>query len=236
MGEMLPRGEKFLASILAEAEGHFRRAVRGFQDRLGVAIETALGLHFSGATFQAEVEPPRFPDIRVDKTFDIPLDMVWFLVPMPVFRRLVYRRLRSQLPWEVEKNLTRLGGQWNEAAKTSIESMSRQAQEFMEREATTVIELATSSEDKRERIKAAMASCGQVSIAAQGPGWSARGGGRRRLGPAQASTMSEIYLVFVVARSCLGELDLYPLRLSVHREIALGVVGGMFSTSVDGVD
>jgi len=170
MEEVLPRGEEFLSPILAEAEGHIKRAVRGFQDRLGVAIETALGLHFSGATFHAEVEPPCFPDVRVDKTFDIPLDMAWFLVPMPVFRRLVYRRLRSQLPWEVEKNLTRLGGQWYEAAKASIESLRRQAQEFMNREAATVIELATSSEDKRERIKAAMARLDDIGLGVEGPG------------------------------------------------------------------
>jgi len=169
MGEVLPKGEKFIAPVVAEAEGHFKRAVRGFQDRLAVAIETALGMHFSGATFQAEVEPPCFPDIRVEKTFDIPLDMVWFLVPMPLFRRLIYRRLRSQLPWEVEKNLTRLAGQWNAAAKQSIESMRRQAEEFMDREASTVIDLATSSEDKRERVKVAIARLDEISFTEREP-------------------------------------------------------------------
>jgi GTP-binding protein EngB required for normal cell division len=157
MGAVLPRGERFLAPLLAEAESHLKRAVRGFQDRLAIAIETALGTRFAGTTFQAEIEPPSVPDVRIDKTFDIPLDMVWFLVPMPIFRRLIYRRLRSQLSWEVEKNLTRLSGQWNEAAKQSIESMARQAEQFMHREAATVIELATSSEDKRERVAAALA-------------------------------------------------------------------------------
>lgn len=162
MGAVLPRGDKFLAPVLTETESHFKRAVRGFQDRLAIAIETALGTRFSGATFQAEIEPPSFPDVRIDKTFDIPLDMVWFLVPMPVFRSLIYRRLRSQLPWEVEKNLTRLSGQWGEAANRSIESMGRQAEEFMDREAATVIELATSTEDKRERVKAALARLGEI--------------------------------------------------------------------------
>jgi GTP-binding protein EngB required for normal cell division len=156
MGEVLPRGDKFLVPIHTEAESHFKRAVRGFQDRLAIAIETALGTRFSGATFQAEVEPPRFPDIRIDKTFDIPLDMAWFLVPMPVFRRLIYRRLRSQLPWEMEKNLTRLSGQWNEAARRSIESMASQAEEFMDGEARTVIKLATSTGDQIERVQAAL--------------------------------------------------------------------------------
>ncbi|MBN1322146.1 MAG: dynamin family protein [Thermoleophilia bacterium] len=156
MAAVLPRGERFLAPVLIEAESHLKRAVRGFQDRLSIAIETALGTRFAGATFQADIEPPSFPDIRIDKTFDIPLDMAWFLVPMPVFRRLIYRRLRSQLPWEVEKNLTRLSGQWNDAAKRSIESMARQAKHFMDHEAATVIEMATSTKDRRERVKMAI--------------------------------------------------------------------------------
>jgi GTPase Era involved in 16S rRNA processing len=156
MGAVLPRGEKFLAPVLTEAESHFKRAVRGFQDRLAIAIETALGMRFSGATFQAEIEPPFFPDVRIDKTFDIPLDMLWFLVPMPIFRWLIYRRLRSQLPWEVEKNLTRLSGQWSRAAAQSIASMACQAEVFMNHEAATVIGLASATEDTRARVAAAL--------------------------------------------------------------------------------
>ncbi len=162
MTAVIPRGEKFLAPVLTEAESHFKRAVRGFQDRLALAIETALGVRFSGATFQAEIEPPIAPDVRIDKTFDIPLDLVWFLVPMPLFRRLIYRRLRSQLPWEVEKNLTRLAVQWNEAAKRSVESIASQAEEFMAREAATVIELATSTEAKTKQVKVALARLAEI--------------------------------------------------------------------------
>lgn len=165
LAEVLPQGEQFIAPVLAEALDHFRRIVRAFQDRLGVAVETALGMHFSGATFQAEVEPPRFPDIRVERTFDIPLDMVWFLVPMPLFRRLVYWRLRSQLPWEVEKNLTRLAWQWTEAAHRSLESIAEQAESFMGREAATVVELAASTDDRAGRIKAALGELDRLSQA-----------------------------------------------------------------------
>jgi hypothetical protein len=82
--------------------------------------------------------------------------MVWFLVPMPIFRWLIYRRLRSQLPWEVEKNLTRLSGQWSKATAQSIASLARQAEEFMDQEAATVIELASATEDKRARVTAAL--------------------------------------------------------------------------------
>ena len=50
-----------------------------------------------------------------------------------------------------------------------IESMARQAEEFMEREAATVIELATSTEDKRERVKAALAVLAEAEFVAHRP-------------------------------------------------------------------
>ena len=155
LGEVLPQGEQFLSAHLAEAETHFGRIVRAFQDRLSQAVEKALGTRFKGATFTVEIDPPRFPDIHVDKTFDIPLDMVWFLVPMFIFRRLIYWRLRGQIGWEVEKNLTRLAWQWTEAASRSIDQIARQAEDFMQQEATTVRELASASGGQLERVRAA---------------------------------------------------------------------------------
>lgn len=157
-----PRGAEFVAPFLDEGEAQLGRIVRAFQDRLSDSIEGALGVRFSGTTFEAAVTPPRSPDIRIDKTFDIPLDMVWFLVPMVVFRPLVYRRLRSQLPWEVEKNLTRLAWQWTEAVAVSIEGMSRQAGDFMKQEIEAVSRLASGSEDQVARVERALAELDEL--------------------------------------------------------------------------
>lgn len=157
-----PRGPDFVAPFLEEGGAQLGRIVRAFQDRLSGSIEAALEVRFSGTTFEAAVTPPCSPDIRVDKTFDIPLDMVWFLVPMFIFRPLVYWRLRSQLPWEVEKNLTRLAWQWTEAATSSIESMSRQARDFMTQEIEAVSRLASGSEDQVLRVERALAELDEV--------------------------------------------------------------------------
>ncbi|MCX8033209.1 MAG: dynamin family protein [Thermoleophilia bacterium] len=157
LSEVLPYGEEFIKQELIEAEGQLGRVVRAFQDRLGAAVERALGRRFKGATFTAEVDPPSYPDIKVDKTFDIPLDMIWFLVPMFIFRRLVYHRLRSQLPWEVEKNLTRVAWQWSEAAGRSVDQIARQAESFIRQEAATVRELASGSAGQVAKITSALA-------------------------------------------------------------------------------
>lgn len=163
LGEVLPRGEHFVTLHVAEAEAHFSRAVRAFQDRLSRAVETALAAQFSGATFAAEIQPPCAPDVRVDRTFDIPLDMMWFLVPMFLFRKLISRRLRSQMAWEVEKNLSRLAWQWTEAADSSIDAMARQAEEFITQEAATVADLASARGGQVERVKAVIARLDELA-------------------------------------------------------------------------
>jgi hypothetical protein len=168
LGQVIPRGAEFAAAYVAEAEAQLGRLVRAFQDRLSAAIERALGTHFSGATFEVAIEAPCSPDIRVDKTFDIPLDMIWFLVPMLIFRPLIYRRLRSQLPWEVEKNLTRVAWQWTEAARRSIEGASAQAEQFMNQEISLVAELAAGSENQVERARAAIAELERLEMEAGG--------------------------------------------------------------------
>lgn len=168
LGKVVPRGAEFAAAYVAEAEAQLGRLVRAFQDRLSAVIERALGTHFTGATFAVTIEAPCSPDIRIDKTFDIPLDMIWFLVPMFIFRPLVYGRLKSQLPWEVEKNLTRLAWQWTEAARASIASASTQAEQFMSQEISVVAGLAAGSENQVERAQAALAKLDRLEMEAGG--------------------------------------------------------------------
>ena len=84
----------------------------------------------------------------MDKTFDIPLDMLWFLVPMPLVRPLIFRHLRGRLPWEVEKNLSRLSVQWADALAASIDDIATQAQRFMKQELETVEEMAAGGDNR----------------------------------------------------------------------------------------
>ncbi len=150
-------GETHLAGFLVTAQSSFQRAVRAFQDRLAKEIERALGISFTGAQFHAEIEEPARPDVRVGKTFDTQIDLLWFLIPMSVFRSFAFRHYRKQIAWEVEKNLSRLASQWADAVNRSIGFLARQSLEFMQDELVTIRSLVGNAGDRREEILNALA-------------------------------------------------------------------------------
>ena len=138
MGAVSLHGEGHLAGFLFRAQGSVERAVRAFQDRLAGEIERALGIRFAGARFEAQVEEPSHPDVRLSPTFDTHFELLWFLIPMVLFRPLVRRHFLRRIPWEAEKNLSRVAGQWADAVGAVIDLLSREAAAFIERELGTI--------------------------------------------------------------------------------------------------
>ncbi|MCL4368221.1 MAG: dynamin family protein [Actinobacteria bacterium] len=156
LGAASPQGEEFLGELVTQAEAGFVRVVRAFQDRLTLHIERALETSFGGVRFEVTLPQLSHPDVRVDRAFDVPLDLLWFLVPMPIFRRLIYRRLRGQLAWEVEKNLARLAVGWADAMVVTVADVAEQARLFIEQELATLDELLAHSVDKRPQVEEAL--------------------------------------------------------------------------------
>ena len=159
MGAVSLHGEGHLAGYLFRAQASVERPVRAFVDRLANEIERALGIRFEGARFDPQVEEPAHPDVRLSPTFDTPFELLWFLIPMPVFRPLVRRHFLRRIPWEVEKNLSRVAGQWADAVGASIDVLFRDATAFLEREVETIAGLVGEADagNRLEEVRAALA-------------------------------------------------------------------------------
>lgn len=156
MARVSDSGLDFLQPFLEQAQVSLHRTVKAFQDRMALAIERALGLHFEGATFRAELVEPRQPDIRVGKVFDTQVDLLWFLIPMGIFGPLFRRHCMKLLPWEAEKHLARMAHQWAEAGQTALEALVAQATAFMHQELTTLGSLAATAVDRGPELEAAL--------------------------------------------------------------------------------
>ena len=167
MARVSAQGPDFLAAHLTEAQASLQRGVRGFQDRLARAIEQALGLTFDGARFHAELPEPRHPDVRIGRTFDTQLDLLWFLLPMGLLAPLFERYFLGLIPWEAEKNLFRLSNQWAEAAEAAIDLLASQATVFMRQELLTLEALTAMAQDRRDEIQRALDRLGGISGEAQ---------------------------------------------------------------------
>jgi GTP-binding protein EngB required for normal cell division len=138
MGAVSLHGEGHLAGFLFRARTSVERSVRAFQDRLAKEIEHALGFRFDGARFDAQVEEPSHPDVRLSPTFDTHFELLWFLIPMTVFRPLVRRHFLRRIPWEAEKNLSRVAAQWADAMGEVIDGLARESAAFLEKELAAI--------------------------------------------------------------------------------------------------
>jgi GTP-binding protein EngB required for normal cell division len=165
MGAVSLYGEGHLAGFLFKAQASVDRSVRGFQDRLAKEIERALGIRFAGARFEAQVEEPSHPDVRLSPTFDTHIELLWFLVPMVVFRPLVHRHFLRRIPWEAEKNLSRVAAQWADAVGGVIDGLARASSEFLDRELSTIEGLVGSPDSRKEEIRGALADLASLQSA-----------------------------------------------------------------------
>ncbi len=156
-------GRDLVTSHLVEAKESLQRTIRAFQDRLAAAIQKALAFSFEGAEFQLEVRGPAEPDIRIGKVFETQWDLLWFLIPMRVFGPLATRHFMRLVPWETEKQLSRLANQWAETMEASLESLASKAAAFMREEMTALESMAASPEDRMVEIQTSLRSLEAMS-------------------------------------------------------------------------
>jgi GTP-binding protein EngB required for normal cell division len=115
---------------LAKVRQHLARTLRAFQDRLAEHVKTALGLSLTPHEFNLEVSEPSAPPVAVGVAFDVPLDLLGYLIPMALARPLVERRLSRRARYEVEKNLSRLAADWRNRISVAIEELRTQTERY----------------------------------------------------------------------------------------------------------
>lgn len=94
--------------LLADVQKHFDNYCLHFRERLNHRIEEVLHVKLPKEDFKVKVEPLIHPDIRTSWAFESHIDLLWFLIPMPLFRNTFLKSFLKQLPAEAEKNLRRL--------------------------------------------------------------------------------------------------------------------------------
>ena len=77
------------------------------------------------------------------------------------------RHFVHSIPWEVEKHLHRLAGQWSQAIGESVDGLTRQAQQFMCEELATIDGLAPQTQDQRPAVEEALAVLDEFNQSAQ---------------------------------------------------------------------
>ena len=141
---------------LAKVRQHLTRALRAFQDRLAEHVKTALGLSLTPHEFNLEVNEPSEPPVAVGVAFDVPLDLLGYLIPMALARPLVERRLSRQARYEVEKNLSRLAADWRNRISVAIEELRAQAERYARDELATLEQMLAQTNTNELQLREAI--------------------------------------------------------------------------------
>lgn len=153
----------FLGTI-KKAHASISRLLEAFCKFLGDNIENVLGVKMAEMDWKIDVIEPDHPDISFTKSFDIHLDLIWFLIPMFLFRRVFERHFISGVPKEVVINLSRLAYQWEKSANDAIEEMRLQAINYIHEELITIEALISGTKGQTDDIKKLIAQIEKSSI------------------------------------------------------------------------
>lgn len=138
---------------LKKAHASFSRSLAAFRKFLDENIQKVLGVRLAEVEWNIDVVEPEHPDIRASKSFDIHLDLIWFLIPMFLFRRLFERHFIRGIPREVEINLSRLAAQWEKQINAAIDAMRKQSIAYVHDELSTLEALLSKTEGRTEEIR-----------------------------------------------------------------------------------
>ncbi len=152
IGQISRTENPYFFGTLNKAHRGLMRYLETFRLLLGESISRVLGIRLPDADWKIEVAEPEHPDIRVLYAFDIHWDLIWFLIPMVIFRPLFERHFLSEVSWAVEVNLSRLAAQWETRINQAIETMKHQALAYIEEELATIDALLTNTHGRTEEL------------------------------------------------------------------------------------
>jgi GTP-binding protein EngB required for normal cell division len=137
---------------LNKSHASLSRSLEAFRKFLEENIRKVLGVQLAEVEWKIDVVEPDRPDIIATKSFDIHLDLIWFLIPMVLFGQFFERHFIRGIPRDVEMNLSRLAYQWEMRINRAIEAMRKQAITYVQEELTTIEALLSKTEGQTDEI------------------------------------------------------------------------------------
>jgi len=149
---------------MKKAHASLSRTVESFCRLLNDNLQNVLGVEMAEVHWKMDIAEPGHPDISFTKPFDIHLDLIWFLIPMFLFRKAFEHHFIANVPKEVAMNLSRLGYQWEKSVNNAIEEMRRQAMNYIHEELSTIESLISKTNAPTEEIRQRIAQIEKTSF------------------------------------------------------------------------
>ncbi|MBN1827650.1 MAG: dynamin family protein [Deltaproteobacteria bacterium] len=140
-------------ATLEKSHANIARSLENFRMHLKNNIDKVLGVKLAEAEWTLDVAAPGHPDIKAVRSFDYHFDLIWFCIPMAIFRPLFEKHFLRRIEWEAKANLSRLASQWETIINRRIDDMRKETLRQVEDELATVTHLLSSKAGETEEIE-----------------------------------------------------------------------------------
>ena len=162
-----------LAEPLANFAANCEKLVADFHGRLADTVRDVLGVTLSPPPWHAALPSPSQPDVAINAAFMFRFDWLWAVIPVALVRFPLWRHLRRRMPWEAEKNLSRVVAQWEGELRRRIHELAIAARRHIDAQQQTIARLLDRGsdalgpiEEARARLESARAGLYRESAAA----------------------------------------------------------------------
>ena len=151
--QIVSRYKPQMDEILVNAANRFSFFTENFTQNLKKKILDSLGVEIQTLQWQAQMKPLESPDISVYRAFDSNIDLLWFLFPMFIFKKLFYKQFAKQIPLEVEKNIYRTISILTGIVNAEIEKLAQQSIVYINQYIDTISKALSIQQQKIDELK-----------------------------------------------------------------------------------
>jgi hypothetical protein len=147
---------KHFFGSLKRAQSSIVRSVALFRNVLDNNVQKALGVTLNSPDWVIEVAEPSHPDVAFTKVFDFHFDLLWFLIPMVIFRGIFEKHFLKSIPRVADIHISRLAYQWEVRINKTIDDIKNQALDYVKSELSTIDALLSGVSGRTDEIRRLM--------------------------------------------------------------------------------
>jgi ribosome biogenesis GTPase A len=144
---------KHFYGTLKKAHAALMHSMDSFRLALEENINKVLGVSLGNIEWDIDIVEPDHPDVNIPSAFSYHFDLLWFLIPMFIFRGVFEKNYLKKIPWQAEVNVSRLAAQWETSINRAIDTMRSQAILYIEEELQTIESMLASKQGRTKEIQ-----------------------------------------------------------------------------------
>lgn len=143
-----------LLAPLDKLKNQIFHSLQNFRDRLSEQTYRAVGVPLRTSESEIVIEEPGTPDIYIGKIFDRNWELLSPITPMSLLKPLVRRHFAGDVPYMIQKNLSRLATQWDESIRAAMMQILKESNRRLDELINTVERLISTTGDGAPKLRA----------------------------------------------------------------------------------